>query len=197
MESILNNKEVVPLLERISAQSFQFAQQFIDRGVPKHNLVACEAMYLLLSNTHQIGSNIIGENEYWDSVPVICITAFSVELNGGNLKKYSPEVNSKLHEEFLNRTSIYGRIRLYEESEPTKMGTQMFAFCYYLHRILEPSLKETNVNEILLGKNKPNKSNSHLFPTGDDSLNWISSIRACFQRANITQPFENFLKNHL
>ena len=173
-------KEVLSQTSKeIIAGSFLFAENFGELATNEQNLIASEVVHFCLSVADiQAHAKLPQDkrNQYGDFLTYYTLNDFILaKLNVGE-NQVEPYFN-KMTEVLQHRMGVYGQCTslMGEEGFPPA-GSQVFAFNYFVNRIINPKVKNFKVSDVLIGKEKVSEENSDAFADPIEMMEWTTRI---------------------
>jgi hypothetical protein len=175
------HKVLIQTTKDILGGSYLFAKNFSEIGTNEQNLIASEVTYFCLSVADRQAHSKLSPQQrekYGDYLTGKTLNEFILtKLNIGE-NQVEPYFN-KMSEVLQHRMGVYGQCSsLMGEGEVLlpPCGSMVFAFNYFVNRILNPKVKEFKVSNILIGKEKISDENQDAFAKFEQITEWTGNI---------------------
>ena len=179
----------------ILAGSFLFAKEFLQIGQHEYKLIASEVVYLCLSVADIHGHKILTpqkREEYLDLLTFHTLNNFILKTQNVGENQVEPFFNN-MTKILQNRMSVYGQCTSFmgEVGLPSA-GSQVFAFNYFVNRILNIlDVQKFNVMDVLCGKENYTSEKSDAFPDPLQSVEWTAGIVPCIVELKLPENLKS------
>ena len=181
MDSPKDPQEVLKQTTKgVLAGSYLFAKSFSEVSTNERNLIASEVVHLCLSVADKEAYLKLSPQQrgkYGDYLTGNTLNDFILtKLNIGE-NQVEPYFN-KMSEVLQHRMGVYGQCSslMGGEGGHPPCGSMVFAFNYFVHRILNPKVKGFRVSDVLIGKEKVSDKNRNAFAEPKQMFEWTCTI---------------------